>query len=432
MEGRPQGRAFQDAQGKAVLKKRNFLYFFYLPLLVIAGVFFLSSSFNRRYIQTKVENLVREQLLATSEILKVSISFYLEEKRYPVDKILELYSQEENIYYMAVLDADKEILGWRSRFEGYLPLSIQEAEGRDAWTIDSPAGKIFNLFSSFSLEEKQTYYLYLGYSLLDLEAMLNRSRRNFYFIFGVIFIVGAVVTLGLYRLQIHSLAKEREAEKATREMERYREISAFTSGVAHEIRNPLNSLSLLFELLETKAPLDIKEEISPGKDEIRKISRIIEQFSASLKPLKLNKEKFVLEDFFQSILISLKKEDKREGVEIEYSQKGRIVVKADKNLLGQALLNLLRNALDATEEGKIFVRARREKKMIRLIVQDEGKGIPDEDKGRVFEPFFSRKKKGMGIGLYITKKIVEAHEGKIELTDSTMTGTVFTLDFPGG
>lgn len=411
--------------------KKNYLLFFYLPLLGIVIIFFVLSNFNRNYIRKKVEHLVKEQLQATAEILKVNISYFLKEDN-SVGEILDRYSKEENIYYMAMIDENKEILGWSSRFDGYLPLSLEKLEKESSWIIDSPAGKIFNLFSSFSPGNEKTYYLYLGYSLKDLEAMVSHSRRSFFIIFGFIFIIGMIFFTGLYRLQSHYLEKKREAEEEKKEKERYREISAFTSGVAHEIKNPLNSLSLLFELFQKRVPQEFHEDVSLGKNEIQKITGIINQFTDSLKPLKLNKENFLLEDLILSVRDSLKKEAGPTGVEIKYSQNALVVLNADRGLMSQVFINILKNSLEATETGDIQIQANQQRKRVHITVKDTGKGINEEDRKQIFDPFFSRKEKGIGIGLYLTKKIIEAHDGKIDVQSKIEQGATFLIQMPGG
>ena len=134
-------------------------------------IFFAFSSLNRGYIKDKVEKLVDEQLQATAGILKVNFSHLLKENYTPED-IFAQFSGEENIYYMALLDEDRRIMGWHSQFEGYLPLSKESLNKERTWIIDSPAGKIFNSFSSFSLPDGKNYFLYLGFILLA--AFTNR------------------------------------------------------------------------------------------------------------------------------------------------------------------------------------------------------------------------------------------------------------------
>jgi len=262
--------------------------------------------------------------------------------------------------------------------------------------------------------------------------MVVYSRRNFFLVFGLISVIGIIFFLGLYQLQKHYLEKKREAEEEKREKERYREISAFTSGVGHEIKNPLNSVSLIFELLQKKAPLELQEEVGAGKEEIQKISRIIDQFASSLRPLKLSKETFALAEVVSSVRGSLIKESNKAEVEIRYMESSSIDMKADKDLMSQALNNLLRNSIEASSSGVVSIKAQQKKKKVFIKIEDSGRGIAEEDEQNIFEPFFSRKKQGLGIGLYLTKKIIEAHEGKIEVQSKIGLGTTFLIQIPGG
>lgn len=413
------------------MKNRGFFLFFYFPLIGMAVIFFLLSSLNRRYISNKVEELVQEQLQATADILKVNIAHFLDENITP-ETAFETYFHEENIYYMALLDEKKEILAWSSRFEGYLPLSEEVTEDQGSWIIDSPVGPIFNNFSSFSTEDHDIYYLYLGYSLQNLEDMLFHSRRNFVLIFSLIVLVGIIFFFGLFQIQKRYLTKEKEAEKEKKEKERYKEISAFTSGVAHEIKNPLNSLALLFELLQKRFPEESKKDIDAGENEVRKISRIIDQFSSALKPLELKKTLISLDDLIGGIIQMMEMKASSKGTRIKYISEVQVEVIADKDLLRQALVNLVENALESGIGGDIIITIDSYKKRKIIKIEDKGGGISQEDREHIFDPFFSTKKNGMGIGLYLTRKIIEAHEGKIYFEAKKNIGTVFTIELPGG
>lgn len=394
-------------------------------------MFFVLSSLDRRYNRLRIEELVREQLHATAEILSVNISHLLSEN-VSAEEIFSLYTGEENIYYTALLDENKAILAWISQFEGYLPLSLQSDTEKESWIIDSPAGKIYNVFTSFRDSDDRQYFLYLGYSMRNMEAVVRHSRNSFWVIFILILITGVSVFGGFYQLQKRFLYKQEEAEEQKKQKERFKEISAFTSGVAHEIKNPLNSLSLLFELLQKRVPPNLNEDIALGKKEVRKIAGIIDQFSASLKPISLRREPVHLEEIVMETWSHLPKSPSPEKpVDFEVDIKKTMIVLADRSLLGQALSNLLQNALEATEKGHIRLSADTKKGNTFIKIQDSGIGISSQEAPRIFDPFYSGKKKGMGIGLYLTKKIIEAHDGEISFTSQPGRGTCFLIKIPG-
>jgi signal transduction histidine kinase len=413
------------------LKRKDLLFFFLLPfvgILVIVSVF---STLSRGYARKKTEELVREQLTASAEILGVNLAHFLEEGYTPQD-ILKLYEGDGNIYYLAILDENKDILAWSSRYEGYLPYSSSDAARTAPWTISSPVGRIFNRLSPFADHDGKIYYLYLGYSLENLEQMTARFGHNLLIIFALLTAVGAVFFFGLYELQKGYLAKAKEAEDARREKERFREISAFTSAVAHEIKNPLNSLALLCELLRTKVPAEVAPDVITGRTEVQRIARIIDRFSDALRPLHLNKERVAFREVVNAAKDALSREMASSGVEFRYLEPRALHLFADKTLLTQCFFNLLRNAYEATQAGSVSVEAETHRKKLWVKVADTGKGIPPDRLPQVFDPFFSTKDKGLGVGLYLARKIIEAHGGRIEVESQPGQGTEFIIRLPGG
>lgn len=413
------------------MKPRNLLVFFVLPFAGVLLIFAFVSFLNRTDSRKRAEELVRGQVEATARILAVNISHMLTEGRSP-EETLELFAPEDDIYFMALLDEKMGVLAWNSRFEGYLPLSLSSAEAGASGTIDSPAGKIFNTYAAVPAGQDRTYLLYLGYSLSSLDEMLARSGRNSLLFFGLLVLVGALFFHEISLLQARYMAKAREAEAERLEKERFREISAFTSGVAHEIKNPLNSLSLLFDLLIGRAREEERSELRLGKDQVRTIAGIVDRFSSAVKPIRPVPERLLLEEVVGQARDSLLREFPDAAPRVEIVVGSGLRMRGDGGLLAQALLNLLKNALEASDGSSIRVEGRAMRKNIEILVRDDGPGIPAADLGRVFEPFYSTKERGLGIGLYLARKIVEAHGGRIEARSREGRGTDFHILFPGG
>ncbi len=413
------------------MKRRSLFLFFVLPFLGIFVIFLAASVLNRAEIRRRTEDLVRTQLEATAGILGTNIAHHLREGLDP-ERILDLFAPEEDIYFMALLDADKNVLAWSSQFEGYLPLSLNEAAAGDSQIIDSPVGRIFSTFTAVSRGEGRAFTLYLGYTLTSMEDMLARSRRTALLVFGALILAGAVLFRGISGLQARYLEKTREAETERLEKERFREISAFTSGVAHEIKNPLNSLALLFELLQKRAPADLGEDLRLGKAEIQNIGRLVDRFSDATRPLHLENREFAVSEALGLAGEAVAREYPSASSRLRILPGDPVTARGDRELLAQAVLNLAKNALEASPESRVEIEARRRKKGLAIEVRDTGPGIPAEDLPRVFEPFFSTKKKGMGIGLYLAQRIVQAHGGSIEAERPEDGGTRFLIHIPGG
>jgi signal transduction histidine kinase len=414
------------------VKRKDLLLFFVLPFAAVLVLFFVLSALNRSFIQRKTESLVRDQLRASAQILQAGVKDALDEGKPPAG-LLGRYAGEESIHFLALLDDRGEVLDWKSRFEGYLPVSRRSAPAEDSEIIDSPAGRILVVHTSFRGASGTSYHLHLGYSLESLESMLARSRGNFLLVFAAMAAAGFALFRGVYLLHRHSVIRAKEAEAERQEKERFKSISGFTAGVAHEIKNPLNSLSLLFELLSRKAPAEVAEDIALGKGEVERIARTIDRFSETIRPLALRKETVLLAPLIDMVRSAFEKESGSKGVLIRTEvDPPALSASLDRDLLTQALANLVRNALEATESGEIRVSAAGRKRAVVIRVEDRGTGIAPEDLDRVFEPFHSSKPSGLGVGLFLVRNIVQSHGGTVAAAARPGGGSVFTIELPGG
>lgn len=414
------------------MKKKEFWIFFILPYLLVLGLFTLVSHFNRNFIQSRVESLAQEQLQATASILKVNIKEFLEEGT-PPGQLLDRYSGIEDIYFIALLDSEEKILDWRSQFEGYLPFSRHHRPAGEFWIVDSPEGRIFNHYSSFTLANGVRYYLYLGYSLKKLDLLLTYSRKNFWLMLGILAVAGLFLFAGVYRLHFYYQQATEEAIRQSQEKEKFKEISGFTAGVAHEVKNPLNSLALLFELLEKKVPEEISAQVRAGKEEVQKIASLIDRFSEVIKPLNLKLEKIKFNQLVEEEVRLLENEAAQRGVKLVLETPEVVTLNGDRLLLSRAIHNLIKNALEASSAGQtIKIKLWLKKKNLLFSVEDQGPGIAAENSEKIFEPFVSTKKSGLGVGLYLVRKIIEAHQGKIYFKNKPEGGTIFIVELPGG
>jgi signal transduction histidine kinase len=412
------------------LRRRNVFLFFVLPFLGLFVFFSLAAFLQHRSLKLRTESLVRGQLGATAGILSSAVSRFLDEG-VPPETVLDTILVDEEVYFVALLDAERSVLAWNSRFEGYLPISVSEVRDGEPGIIDSPAGRIFSDLTPLATSDGRRFHLYLGYALTGMEEMIARSRRATLFLSGLVLLAGAVFFSGLYRLQAGYMAKSREAEAERQEKERFREISAFTSGVAHEIKNPLNSLALVLELLGRKTPPEARGDLDLGKAQVRTIARIVDRFSRVVKAVRPEAELLALDDLLRLAVENLVAEAPAASARLYVEAAPGIRLSADRDLLAQALLNILKNAVEASGEAPIRAAGRRSGGRVEIVIRDEGPGLPAEAAARVFEPFYTTKDKGMGIGLYLTKRIIEAHGGTIEVRSREGEGTEFRIDLPG-
>jgi len=224
-------------------------------------------------------------------------------------------------------------------------------------------------------------------------------------------------------------------------MEQYTELSALAGGLAHEIKNPLSTMQLNLGLLaeEFANPQNVREQRALQKiriieRECRRLNDILEGFLRFARVQELNLERCDLNKVIQEVVDFVAPEAARRGIElVTYFHAALPLVRLDRNLFKQAILNLVINAEEAMPEGgQIVFQTRPTSSGVELEVIDTGVGMDQEVLSRIFQPFFSTRKDGSGLGLPTTRRIVEAHGGTIRVESAVGKGTRFTISLPAG
>ena len=249
------------------------------------------------------------------------------------------------------------------------------------------------------------------------------------------------------RGQIVTLVDATEAAEAERTLRRSESLAAVgqaTTQVAHEIRNPLGSIrlgvSMLRDSVNDQDALNTIELVERGIKHLNKLVVDVTQFS---RQKELERSAVDLHESLERSLdlVSERIQEKNAAVEKEYTG-GSIIGHWDPYQLRQVFVNVIANAVDASQEGAV-VRISTEliapstdgngqaaKVYARVIIADQGKGMDQATRERIFEPFFSTKKRGTGLGLAIVKQIVEQHGGKISVASELGKGSRFSIDLP--
>jgi two-component system, NtrC family, sensor histidine kinase HydH len=230
-----------------------------------------------------------------------------------------------------------------------------------------------------------------------------------------------------------------EPETTRRLRAQYAEISQLAGGLAHEIRNPLSTLSLNLDLLaedfqnpETTRDSRVRQRVDRLQHEVRRLHAILESFlrfarvqDLNLETADLNAVIDDLQDFFEphagtkGIVIRTRFAPDLPGLEL------------DRDLFKQAVLNLVLNAEHAMPSGgELILTTRYEEPWVVLDVIDTGKGMPESVRAKIFDAFFSTKPGGSGLGLPTTRKIIEAHGGTIRVQSEPGKGSQFTVKLP--
>jgi signal transduction histidine kinase len=214
-------------------------------------------------------------------------------------------------------------------------------------------------------------------------------------------------------------------------------IGTTAAKLGHEIANPLNGMYLTVQLLEqrlSREPTASNGQISANfrkiRDEIARLTQLVRQFRTISRREKYDFRSFNLAELIGDVVAMQQPLCAEAGVSIEPElESGLLTIDADRDKLMQALLNLIKNSIEATPAGgKIVVKASVNADTVTIQVADTGSGIPlDID---IFEPFATTKSQGTGIGLVVVRQIVTAHDGTITYTSDQGKGATFTITLP--
>lgn len=228
----------------------------------------------------------------------------------------------------------------------------------------------------------------------------------------------------------------KEMEESMRRSEKLATIGQLAAGIAHEVRNPLASISGAIQLLkeEQEGSESTQRLMEIILAESGRLNRLITDFLLYAQPPKLNKKKVDVGALVDNTLEVFSRSPQwTKGIKLAKIMEPDITISADPQQLEQILWNLFINAVDAMgEKGTLEVKVHKDGtgQTATLVVADTGKGIAPKDIDKIFDPFFTTKEGGSGLGLSIVHKIVEIHGGDIAVESRSHHGTTFTLTFP--
>jgi PAS domain S-box-containing protein len=218
--------------------------------------------------------------------------------------------------------------------------------------------------------------------------------------------------------------------------ERLAALGRITAGVAHEVKNPLNSMRLWLENLKESLPSDqdagAQQAVQVLDKEIDRLDAVVKRFLDFTRPVELKLEATDLAELLREVMRVAHPQLQKAGVEVEeLLGNGIPEVWADRDLLKQAVLNLVLNAAEAmTSGGELRVELGRRGEMAEISVSDTGRGIPAENRQKIFQLFFTTRPGGSGIGLATTFRIVQLHNGSINFQSEAGRGTTFRIELP--
>jgi signal transduction histidine kinase len=367
--------------------------------------------------------------------------------RIATEKAIEEIGSWQGLAYLRVTDGNKRVLGQA----GDVP---EEPGDAGSFTKSIMAGKtniksrkitfqgnnIIEIITPVHLDGKVAGFARLGLDRDRSDVILKENRYGMLIATTFIVILGILSMWILYRNQNRHLARMEEMRAKLHRAERLSALGQLAAGVAHEIRNPLNAISLATQRAQREY-LSNDEEKKKGfrhitgviRDEIKRLNDIIEEFLTFSKSRRLELHNHSIVEIMRKVTNLMEEEAQYRGITIKTSwSDNNIMVSMDENKMKQAIYNVLKNAMESISgKGAISVSVMPDREdKVKITITDTGLGLTHEEIDRIFNPEYTTKEKGLGLGLSLTHEIIRGHRGEINVRSETGSGTTFEILLP--
>ena len=239
-----------------------------------------------------------------------------------------------------------------------------------------------------------------------------------------------------------------ENSQKLKRAEQLASLTTLAAGVAHEIKNPLGSISIYIQLIEkiikknidnsSQCFLELKDYCAIIKEEIGRLEDTINSFLFSVRKLELNLEEININSLILSTIDFLKYEIENNNINIEIKfDRDNLIMRIDERYIKQSLINIIQNAIDSILEKneknykkEIQIKLKTVDNFALITIKDNGMGIKEELLSKIFEPYFTTKRHGTGLGLTNVARIIEAHNGNINIESEYKKGTKVIIKLP--
>jgi len=367
-------------------------------------------------------------------------------RQFAIQRAISDLTPRQDILFISVLDADLYTLAHSdSAFLGrreedlFLKNSLQSDQSLSRLYRSAKGEEVFEVAKSFSLKNQPMGLIRIGYSPKEIHPVLSQIKKNVFLSILFFLILGISAIALIWANQNRHLRKVKEMEDRVQLAERLSSLGHLAAGVAHEIRNPLNAIGMGLQRL--------KREFLPQEDskkdeylsftevilkEIRRVNEIIEQFLKLSRPFQLNLRVSSLQDLLKNLITLFQEEAATQGITLQTEWKDDLSpMRMDSERLTQAFINIMKNGMQAMEKGGILrIETHPFKDRVDVVISDSGSGIPLDQMEKIFNYYYTTKEKGVGLGLSIAHRIIEAHGGQLKVESRVGVGTKVTITLP--
>lgn len=387
------------------------------------GIFYVLNLSNRRAVEAStLELAVSEGKTIEKVLAKAAVGLLEKGETHLVGFMNEIFANDQVVY--VAIKRSGILLHAASKYEGYLPL---ENEFQAVKTFTSPLGEIIEVAAAMKDQSGRDFTAHIGYFFSAITEIRHAAKNNFLVLTSLQAVIILIIIVFLSGFNRQLLRKEMEIQKQKEEKEKFQEISLITAGINHEIRNPLNSLYLSYQMLEPLLDHANQEAVFHSdslKREIKRIQGIIERFSNLSQSIPVRREEIDLRQFFidmRSVWAGMAVRP-----EITSRHEAQMSIRTDRSLLTQILANVVNNAAESgASRVDIAVNIHKDKTV--FSIKDNGPGIRSEHMKYIFDPFITFKERGSGIGLALTKKMVLQLGGRIDVESAEGRGAEFRI-----
>jgi signal transduction histidine kinase len=367
-------------------------------------------------------------------------------QQFAIQRAISDIGLREGILYISVQDSslntlahtDTTLIGKREE-DVFLRNSLQRTTVLSRRHQSSSGEIIFEVVKSFSLSDQTMGLIRIGYSQKEIRPVLSQIKKNVALSISFFLILGISAITLIWVNQNRHLTKMKDLEDRIQLAERLSSLGHLAAGVAHEIRNPLNAMGMGLQRLKREfLPPDEskKEEYISFMElilkEIRRVNEIIEQFLTLSRPFQLNLRKSSLQDLLKNLITLFQEEAFSERITLQADIPSELPsVQMDPERLTQAFINIMKNGMQAMGQGgTLRVESKFLKESVEIVISDSGSGIPPDQMEKIFNYYYTTKEKGVGLGLPIAHRIIEAHGGQLKIESRVGSGTKVIVTLP--